>query len=381
MFNKKRSLVVFLMVMVMILSQSVVFAEKVDNPVLKIGGLGVGTELELTLKDLKSMPAEAQIEEEYIYNSKSGEKKAQVKGVSLSYVLKEKAGVNIENAEVLFEASDGYGIDPQKLQDILQEDLKYVLAYEVNGEKIDNDDNADNDEIIVYRKVKEAGEFGTVYKLINKITIGKATESIKLPVIDPVIETPDIEGIVFTDITEGYKFAETAIMELSKKGIINGIGGGLYTPEKELTREQFCKIIVESLGYEQSDYTSRFSDVSAKNWSASYIQTAVGSGLFTGYPDGTFMPTKVITRQEMAAVVGRAAVVAEKVKEEKMNKFTMDKSNYLDKDLVPEWAEHEVAWLEGQGAFAGVAEEKFEPTKVLNRAEAAVIVFNTLFKD
>ena len=40
----------------------------------------------------------------------------------------------------------------------------------------------------------------------------------------------------------------------------------------------------------------------------------------------------------------------------------------------------QVAWLEAEGVFSEIAEEKFEPEKVVNRAEAAVVIYNTLFK-
>lgn len=377
MFKKKKGFIAVLLMVVMLLSQ-VAFAEEAAY-LVEIGGPSVETVLKLTIDDLKAMPEEAQIEEAYIYNSKSGEKSVDVKGVSLAYLLNENAGIKAENAEVVLVASDGYQIDPQMLEDVLDEDLKYVLAYEIDGEKIDNDDNPDNDEIVVYRKVKEEGEFGTVFKLINEITVGEAIAPVEEEEEEPVEETPE-EDVVFTDITEEYAFAETAIMELAKKGIINGIGEGLYAPEKELTREQFAKIIVESLGYEKSEYTGLFSDVEEDDWSADYIQTAVDKELFQGTPEGAFMPEKVITRQEMATVVGRAALVAEVEGSHKMEKFVMEKSDYLDKDEVPEWAENEVAWLEAQGVFEEIADENFQPTRVVNRAEAAVVVYNTLFK-
>ncbi|CCQ97547.1 conserved exported hypothetical protein [[Clostridium] ultunense Esp] len=141
MFIKKTKLVTFVLLVVLVLSQTVVLAEGVESFAVEIVGSGVEKEIKLTLDNLKSMPEEAQINEEYIYNSKTREKSAMVKGVSLAYLLKEKAGVTAENAEVIFEASDGYEIDPQTLEDIFNEDLKYVLAYEINGESIDNDDN------------------------------------------------------------------------------------------------------------------------------------------------------------------------------------------------------------------------------------------------
>lgn len=377
----KKKIVALLMVMVLMLSQGVVFAEG-SASVLEI--VVNDTVLALTLDELKAMPEEAQIDEEYVYNSKSGEKTVKVKGISLEYILKEKAGVTVEEGEVILEASDGYELDPQTLQDIFNGDLKYVVAYEVDGEIVNDDDNADIDDVKIYRKVKEAGEFGTVFKLVNKIIITPITEpetpetETEVPVTEEPVEEVEIS---FTDIKEEFKFAEAAILELAKKGIINGIGNGLYAPEKEFTRAEFCKVIIVALGYEVKDYTGGFSDVAAANWFAPYVQSAVEAGLFNGNSDGTFLPNKIISRQEMAAVAGRAAVLAEKITQEKLDKFVMEKSNYADKDLVPEWAANEVAWLEAEKVFAEIAVENFEPAKAVNRAEAALIVFNTLFQE
>lgn len=371
------------MAMVLILSQGIVFAGNVNAFAIKISGPGVEKELEFSLDDLKAMPEEAQINEEYIYNSKSGQKSVKVKGVSLAYILEKVAGLTVENALVNFEASDGYPIDPQTLQDILNQDLKYILAYEIDGEPIDNDDNPESDEIVIYRKLKEEGEFGTVFKLVVRITVGEAIEqaeeSVKeltKPEIEPVKE---IEEIVFTDITEEYKFAETAIYELAKRGIVSGVGNNIFAPGDVFTRAQFCKIAVEAIGYELEEYSGNFTDVKAENWFAPYVEAAVREGLFTGYTDGTFRPDKEITREELAAVVGRAAVLAGLVDQEKMNKFVMEKTSFEDKDEVSSWAANQVAWLDAQGVFKGVAEEKFEPKKVVTRAEAALIVYNALF--
>lgn len=381
MSKKRRSLLAIVMMLVMVLSQAVVFAEEVDVYVVEINGVGVGTELKLTYEDLKAMPEEAQIEDIYTYNSKTGEKSVKVKGVSLAYLLNEVEAVSDGNAEVIFVASDAYAIDPQNLKDVLNEDLKYVLAYEVDGAKIDNDDNPDTDEIVIYRKVKEAGEFNTVFKLVNKITVGEASkEPVETKPIEESKYVKDAEDVVFTDITEEYAFAETAIIDLARRGILDGIGSELYAPGKELTRAEFCRIIVDSLGYEKSDYRGEFNDVKLGDWAAEYIQAASDAGIFVGFPDGSFKPDKAINREEMASVAARAAILSDKPGADKMAKFTMEKSAYLDKANVSEWAASEVAWLEDQGAFKGIASENFNPIKVVNRAEAALIIYNTLFK-
>jgi len=383
---KKFKVIAMVLAIVMILSQSLVFAE---DYAIEIGGTLVATELKLTLEDLKSMPEEAQIAQEYVYNSKGGEKTVQVKGVSLAYLLKEMAGVTAEEGNVEFFAADEWPIDPQPLEDVLNDELKFVLAYEVDGEAIDNDEGI-IEEITVYRNLKYEGEFDTVYKLINKITVGEAeaVEEEEAPEEEPIEpieeeteETEETEEVTFTDITEEYKFAEAAIYDLAKRGIIDGMGGGLYAPGNEFTREQFCKIIVVALEYELKEYEGAFSDIDDDRWSAPYVQAAVDSGLFVGYPDGTFLPEKVITRQEMALVAARAAVAKGLVEQAKVDKFVMEKSDYIDKEDVADWAGNAVAWLEAQDVFAGIAVEKFEPARNVNRAEAALVVFNTLFSE
>lgn len=386
MFNKKIKIIPIILAMVLVLSQGLVFAENVDAFAIKISGPGVEKEVELSLDDLKAMPEEAQINEEYIYNSRSGQKTVMIKGVSLAYVLEEVAGLTVENALVYLEASDGFEIEPQTLEDVLNGDLKYVLAYEIDGELVDDDGNPENEEIRVYRKVKEEGEFGTVFKAVVSITIGEAVDVVEEPIEEPAEEptdpeepVEDIEEIVFTDITEEYKFAEEAIYELARLGIVNGIGDGKFAPERIFTRAEFCKIAVEALGYEKGEYSGNFTDVKAEDWFAPYVEAAVREGLFTGYTDGTFKPNKKITRVELAAVMGRAAVGVGVVEQERMNKFVMEKSDFEDRELVPDWAEHQVAWLEAQGVFKDVAEKNFEPNKEVTRAEAAVIVYNALF--
>jgi DMSO/TMAO reductase YedYZ molybdopterin-dependent catalytic subunit len=339
------------------------------QPTVTITGDTLDETLEYTLEELMAMPEEAQINEEYIYNTKVQEKSVVVEGVSLAYIL-ETAGITSDAAlQVTFTASDGYQIEPQPISDVLSNDKQYVLAYKIDGEVIDEDENPDNSEVTVYKKVETPGERNTVYKMI---------ETIELNPIETVV---DVEAANFTDITEAFTYAQTAINTLAENGIVNGIGDNQYAPEQSFTRGEFAKIMILALGYEPVQYKGDFSDVSAEDWEADYVQGAVDNGIFTGYPDGTFRPDAIITRQEIAAVTARGAVTLGLVSQEKLDKFVMEKSNYLDKDSVPEWAENEVAWLEAEGIFEDFIVESFEPTVAVDRAQAAVVVYKTLMQE
>lgn len=385
MTNKMRSIIACLLTLVLLMAPAGVFAQERSFAV-EVTGAGVETEVQLTIADLMDLPAEAQIDDAYLYNSRGGEKTVQVKGVSLAYVLTELAGVTAAEGEVQMTASDGYPIAPQTLADVMDEALQYVLAYEIDGEPIDDDDNPATEDITVYRKVKEAGEFGTVFKLVERIEVmaeaGEAPEAEEVPEEETTEEPEVVDGVemTFTDITAAYAFAEEAIADMVNRGVISGVGNNLFAPGDSLTRAQIATIMVKSLGIEPAPYQGGFADVAAGDWFAPYVQAAADAGLFSGYPDGTFKPNQVINRQEIAVVAGKAAVETGKVEQERMAKFVMEKSDYADKDAVASWAGNQVAWLEAQGAFEGVAGANFEPVKVVNRAEAVVIIYNTLFK-
>ncbi|SMP40089.1 S-layer homology domain-containing protein [Anoxynatronum buryatiense] len=395
MMNGKCRWMTWLLVLLLLFSPLTTFALDKQDYAVEISGSGVAEVLQLSIDDLKAMPAEAQINEAYVYNSRAGEKTAAVKGVSLAYVLTEAAGVTAVTGTVSFTASDGYPIEPQPLEDVLDAALQYVLAYEVDGVMIDEDDNPETQEIIVYRKVKETGEFGTVFKMIERIEVDGALavseneEAAETEAAEETEdETPEMEleesgdespAISFTDITPTFAYATTAIEGLVNQGVISGMGDGRFAPAESLTRAQIATIMVKALGHEPTTYRGGFSDVKESDWFASHVQAAVDAGIFSGYPDGTFKPDQVISRQELAVVTGKAAVENGVVEQQRMAKFVMEKSDYADKEAVPAWAAHQVAWLEAQGVFQDFIGEDFEPARTVNRAEAATVIFKTLY--
>ena len=52
--------------------------------------------------------------------------------------------------------------------------------------------------------------------------------------------------------------------------------------------------------------TPSFSDVPASSDSYKYIEYCKSKGVVTGYPDGSYQPATVVTRDQMAVYVARA---------------------------------------------------------------------------
>lgn len=109
---------------------------------------------------------------------------------------------------------------------------------------------------------------------------------------------------------------EKEIRELMALGIINGYKDGTIKPEREVTRAEFAKMVVKSFELETKLEAAEFSsaaaeamdfkDVHADSWFAAPVMDAVKAGITNGYPDNTFRPNDLITREQMASMVSRA---------------------------------------------------------------------------
>ncbi|GGD92557.1 hypothetical protein GCM10010911_58970 [Paenibacillus nasutitermitis] len=100
-------------------------------------------------------------------------------------------------------------------------------------------------------------------------------------------------------------WAESAIVALNKKGIIAGSGAYKFRPDASITRAEAVSMLVRAFKLPKGGSTG-FKDVPAKHWAAGAIAQAVAARLASGYLGGVFGPDRFITREEMAAMLVRA---------------------------------------------------------------------------
>ena len=104
-----------------------------------------------------------------------------------------------------------------------------------------------------------------------------------------------------TDVAADKK----AVVELfTAAGIIDGFPGGEFKGNEGITRAQFAKIAAVMLGLDiENAKDAGFSDVSG--WAAPYINACAAAKLVVGNDDGTYAPSKNITRAELATFICR----------------------------------------------------------------------------
>jgi hypothetical protein len=158
---------------------------------------------------------------------------------------------------------------------------------------------------------------------------------------------------------------EAAVSALSGLDIITGDVDGLFYPDSNLTRAQFCTIVVKAMRApaatvsgtaSQNVKRSGFPDLSGYGWADGYIAYAVDKGVVTGYPDGSFKPGSNVTVSELITMTLRAA-------------------GYSDASLGGVWPENYITKASDIGALAGLAAPLPEyATKWM----AAQLVYNVL---
>jgi len=187
----------------------------------------------------------------------------------------------------------------------------------------------------------------------------------------PAVVTPVVPPVIFDDIAD-VQWAELAITELYKKGIVNGVADKKFDPNAPVTREQFVKMLVIAFNItENGEGNVEFSDVNfLKDWFASYVKLAATNGIVTGKGDGTFGVGEAITRQDAATLIYRLVTVAEGEE--------IAKANFADASRISDYAKEAVNYLCAKNVINGVGNGNFEPMNVCSRAQAAKIIYQVL---
>ncbi len=108
--------------------------------------------------------------------------------------------------------------------------------------------------------------------------------------------------IPFHDVTPTSWYAQ-AVAAMANGGYITGYEDGTFGGNKPITRAEFVAMLVRFIGLEEAQCS--FTDVSRTHWAYEHIATATAAEWIGGYPDGTFGPSRSITRAEAMTIINR----------------------------------------------------------------------------
>lgn len=184
---------------------------------------------------------------------------------------------------------------------------------------------------------------------------------VKVEVIDPA-ELP------FTDVKTGDWFAEEVAYVYSYE-LMNGMSDTAFEPETTLNRAMMATILYRIEGEPKVTVANPFADVVAGEWYTDAILWAAEQGVVNGYEDGTFKPTRNISREEMAAMMYRYA----EFKNADMS-VADDLSDFSDGSAVSGWALENMKWAVAADLINGMGNHTLAPQGTATRAQAATVL-------
>ena len=296
-------------------------------------------------------------------------------GIRLDYLLK-LAGITNEAKSATITAFDGVSMTFE-IEELTS--LNYIN--ENGGKQLPVIIGFSKDSIpLVPGKVsmgydKEVDNSGGPMRLVIGQTVSGERNSPKwLQNIATIKVSTKDSTLSFSDLGNFYSWAQEGIYSLAGNGIINGVGEGKFAPEKNVTRAEFTKMLLGSLGLEKTNSVNiTFSDVKSSDWYAQYINAAVNAGLIQGIGNGKFNPNGFIDRNEIACLMIKAMAIRGTPTGDYLKDIT-----YKDKEKIPIWALPSVAICEKKGLFNNIAVGYFNGTIKIQRAEAAVLIYRML---
>ncbi len=155
----------------------------------------------------------------------------------------------------------------------------------------------------------------------------------------------------FSDVPDTH-WAIKEITWAAENGIMNGIGGGQFAPDRTVTRQQLWMVMARLGGSNPADMAA------ARSWAMS-----------NNISDGT-RPGEALTRQQLVAILYRYAQL--------MGYPTTgaaDTSTFPDHATVSAYAKDAMAWAVGNGIVTGTSDGRLNPGGTASRAQFAVIMY------
>ncbi len=110
------------------------------------------------------------------------------------------------------------------------------------------------------------------------------------------------QDVAFSDVEDHW--AAEQILDWSGRGLVAGYANGTFGPERGVTRAEFITFVNRAYGLKEKA-SAAFVDVSSADWFVDEVAKAVAAEYISGYDDGTMRPNAEISRLEAAVILYR----------------------------------------------------------------------------
>jgi Tol biopolymer transport system component len=172
----------------------------------------------------------------------------------------------------------------------------------------------------------------------------------------------------FPDVPPAHPFW-TDVEWAADRAIVAGYADQTFRPSATVTRQAMAAFLYRLAGASApAPTTAPFTDVSTSHPFATEIAWAAGEDITTGYPDDTYRPSAVVTRQATAAFLHRLVDPADD---------TPPTAATFDDVGTGHPFFTEIEWAAGVGITTGYPDDTYRPSAVVTRQATAAFLHRT----
>ncbi len=193
-----------------------------------------------------------------------------------------------------------------------------------------------------------------------------ASNRLTLSMFNPaLVETPEMN---FRDVSPADWFYSD-VRYAWENGLMSGTGADTFGPQLGTSRAMLVTVLYRMVYEPGFVNRAEFTDVPAGSYYAAAVSWAAENGIVTGYADGTFRPDRLLSREEVAAILYRFAAWRSR-----SVTAAAELSSFRDAAQISAYAQDALRWAVASGVLSGRANGTLAPKGAATRAEIAAIL-------
>lgn len=166
-------------------------------------------------------------------------------------------------------------------------------------------------------------------------------------------------------------WAQSFIVELVNRGILNGFPDGTFKPQAPMTRVQYAALLSKAFDPSPKRESANFQDVPDTYWGYLPIQKAYRGGFLSGYTADTFKPNENVQRIQIVLSLVNGLGLS--------GGDSGSLYKFADKDEIHQYARDAVVTAVRHRLIVNYPnQEQLEPRQQATRAEVAAMVYQAL---
>ncbi len=143
-----------------------------------------------------------------------------------------------------------------------------------------------------------------------------------------------------------------------------------FEPYTMMNRAMLATVLYRLAGSSSGLPSAGYTDVPDSAWYADAVNWAAWAGVVNGMGDGTYLPERNVTREEMVVMLYRYARDFAGIEVP----ATGDLTAFSDRASASSWARDALSWAVGHGVITGYPDGTLAPSGTASRAEVATML-------